>query len=864
MRLWLIFLAAVQLVSPLAAQRFDLNKGWKIQSSAKVSAAGESLSTPVADTSGWINTEVPATVVATHVKNGLYPDPYFGKNLRSLPGVTYPEGQNFSNIPMSPDSPFAVPWWYRTEFVIPKTSPETLTLHFDGLNYRANVWLNGQQIGKADDVAGAWRRFEFDISKVARHGEKNVLAVQVFAPTEHDLAITFVDWYPQPPDKNMGLWRPVYITASGPVTVRYPLVTSKIDSQANTAALTISADLANRSEKPVKGNVVATIATTRVSKPIELAAGAATEIELSPADFPQLVMKDPKLWWPAQMGTPNLYDLDLAVEVDGKISERQHQKFGIREITSDINGKGRLFKVNGKPILVRGGGWAVDMLLRYDPKRMEHEVRYAQDMGMNTIRLEGKLEPESFFELTDRLGMLVMAGWCCCDHWEKWENWKSEDHTIADASQHDQIKRLRRHPSMLVWLNGSDNPPPPDVEQSYISVLKQCKWPNPYISSATAQVSKVTGETGVKMTGPYDYVAPAYWLVDDTQGGAWGFNTETSPGPAVPPIESLRKMLPREHLWPIDDWWNFHAGGQEFKNIQIYTDALNRRYGEASSAEEFAVKAQAMNYEGIRAMFEGYSRNKYTSTGVIQWMLNNGWPSLIWHLYDYYLLPGGGYFGAKTAMRPVHAQYSYDDNSVWFVNSQYQDVKGVKVRVAIVDFGMKERFAKELSVDAEPDGVKKILGLPQIGDLTTTYFVVLTTSNAAGKRIDSNVYWLSTASETFDWTGHKWYYTPAKTFADFTQLNSLPKVKLTKSVRTVREAGKVRTLVTVKNPSKSIAFMVRLKAQQKGQEVLPVLWEDNYFSLLPGEERQVTAMHEADAVGPGPLQVVAEGWNVSE
>jgi exo-1,4-beta-D-glucosaminidase len=864
MRLWVLLFATLQLAIPLAAQKIELSKGWKIQSSAKVASPGETLSTPAAETRGWIDTEVPATVVATHVKNGLYPDPFFGKNLRSLPGVTYPEGQNFSNLPMSPESPFAVPWWYRTEFVIPKTAPKTLTLHFDGLNYRANVWLNGKQIGKADDVAGAWRRFEFDISKVAVRGSKNVLAVQVFAPTEHDLAITFVDWYPQPPDKNMGLWRPVYITASGAVTVRYPLVTSKIDSQANTAALTISADLANHTDTPVRGNLIATIGTTRVSRPIDLAAGGETEVELSPEDFPQLVIQNPKLWWPAQMGTPNLYDLEVSVEVNGKLSDRKRQKIGIREITSELNGKGRLFKVNGKPILIRGGGWAVDMMVRFDPKRMEHEVRYALDMGMNTIRLEGKLEPEAFFELTDRLGMLVMAGWCCCDHWEKWENWKAEDHKIAEASQRDQIKRLRSHPSMLVWLNGSDNPPPPDVEQAYISVLKQCKWPNPYISSATAQVSKVTGETGVKMTGPYDYVAPAYWLVDDSRGGAWGFNTETSPGPAVPPIESLRKMLPKEHLWPIDDWWNFHAGGQEFKDIEIYTDALIKRYGEAGSAEEYAVKAQAMNYEGIRAMFEGYSRNKYRSTGVIQWMLNNGWPSLIWHLYDYYLLPGGGYFGAKKAMVPVHAQYSYDDNSIWLVNSQYQALKGLKIRAAVLDFGMKERFAKEVSVDAEPDSVKKVLDLPNMDDLTKTYFVVLTMSDASGKRIDSNLYWLSTSPETFDWAGHKWYYTPTKTFADFTQLNSLPKVKLTKSVRTARQADKVRTTVTLKNPSKTIAFMVRLKAEQKGQELLPVLWEDNYFSLLPGEERQVTATHDADVAGTAPLQVVAQGWNVTE
>ena len=160
------------------------------------------------------------------------------------------------------------------------------------------------------------------------------------------------------------------------------------------------------------------------------------------------------------------------------------------------------------------------------------------------------------------------------------------------------------------------------------------------------------------MTGPYEYVAPSYWLTTKPThppvnqggcGGAHGFNTETSMGPAVPPIESLRAMLAKDHLWPIDDCWNYHAGGGEFKDIHVFTDALNARFGPPPAPRTTRVKSQLMTYEGIRAMFEAYSRNKYTSTGVIQWMLNNAWPSMIWHLYDFYLRPGGGYFGAKKA-----------------------------------------------------------------------------------------------------------------------------------------------------------------------------------------------------------------------
>ena len=281
-------------------------------------------------------------------------------------------------------------------------------------------------------------------------------------------------------------------------------------------------------------------------------------------------------------------------------------------------------------------------------------------MGLNTVRLEGKLETDEFFDLTDRHGILVMAGWCCCDHWERWPKWTPRDLKIAEESLRSQMYRLRSRPSLLMWLNGSDNPPPADIETMYLNVEKECRWPNPILSSATAKTSTVSGITGVKMTGPYDYVAPAYWLLDSKTGGAHGFNTETGPGPAVPPVESLREMLPAEHLWPIDDWWNFHAGGGQFRDIRVFSEALNARYGTATGLEDFAFKSQLMTYEAMRAMFEAFSRNKYTSTGVIQWMLNNAWPSLIWHLYDYYLRPGGGYFGAKKAMEPIHPLYSYD------------------------------------------------------------------------------------------------------------------------------------------------------------------------------------------------------------
>ena len=854
-----------------------LRDGWNLQSSCRVEAQGEVVSTPAFQPKDWYAVTVPTTVVAALVKQRVYPDPFFGTNLRSFPGVTYPIGANFSNIPMQPDSPFIVPWWYRKEFVLPASfKGKTIWLNFGGINYRANIWLNGKQLAKSEDAAGAWRTYEFDITDHAVLGKPNVLAVQVFSPTDTDLAITFVDWNPAPPDKNMGLFRDVDITSSGPVAVRYPTVVSKVDSPANDKAhLTVTALLKNAAPHLVKGTLKGQIEKTEFSQEVELGPGESKDVSFTSEQFPQLNIDHPRLWWPAQMGKPERYSLSLEFNLDGKISDRAETKFGIREVKSEVlSANRRLFSINGKNVLIRGGGWSPDMMLREDPQRVRDEFRYVQDMGLNTVRLEGKLETRELFDLADERGILLIAGWCCCDHWEHWPNWKPQDFAIAEQSLRDQIYRLRGHPSLLAWMNGSDNPPPPDVEQTYLKVEKDLLWTNPVVSSATAKLAGFSGESGVKMTGPYEYVAPSYWQTDKTDsarqcnqggcGGAYGFNTETSMGPAVPPIESIRAMVGKDHLWPIDDIWNYHAGGGAFKDIHVFTDALNARFGLATSAEDYAVKAQLQTYEGIRAMYEAYSRNKYTSTGVIQWMLNNAWPSMIWHLYDYYLRPGGGYFGAKKAMEALHPVYGYDDRSVWLVSSKYEDAKGLKLTAQVLNLDMSERFSKEVALDAVADSTNKILALPEIDGLSPTYFLVLRLQDSSGKVVGSNLYWLSSKPETLDWEKSNWYTTPTSSYADYTALSQLPKVKLKVADRTERKGEEAITHVTMENPSKNLAFFVRLKVDKGkgGDEILPVFWQDNYISLLPGEKREVTATYRAQELGASQPAVEVSGWNV--
>jgi exo-1,4-beta-D-glucosaminidase len=776
--------------------------------------------------------------------------------------VKYKVGENFSHLPMPEDSPFKCSWWFRTEF---KGAGEgsRASLRFDGINYRANIWVNGKKIADAKDVAGAYRSYVFDITAVANGGKPNALAVEVFPPTPTDLAINWVDWNPMPPDKEMGLWKDVVLLTGGAVAIRHPYVASALDPTFKSAALTLHADLVNLSSEPVKGVLKASVGDLRLQRNVTLAAGETKHVTFAPEEFAELKIANPRLWWPRDFGKPELYDLSLAFDVDGN-AQRSQMDAALRhpqDRPRRSRRAGRVYRVNGEKILIRGGGWSGDALMRYSPARMETEFKYVKDMGLNTIRLEGKLEREEFFEQADREGILVMAGWCCCDIWEEWQKWTAETRAVAKASLHDQIQRLRTHPSLLVWLNGSDNPPPADVESMYIDVLKKDLWPNPYISSAANKPTTVTGPSGVKMTGPYDYVPPNYWLLGASveHGGAFGFNSETSAGPAIPTRQSLELMLGKDHLWPYDEVWTQHAGGGHFVKLDLYDNAMDKRYGKAADLDDYERKSQAIAYEGERAMFEAFNRNKFTSTGVIQWMLNNGWPSTIWHLYDYNLVPGGGYYGARTALQPVHAQYSYDDRSIVITNSTLKAAPGLRLTVQVLNFDLTEKFAKSITVEAKANASARVLTLPEIAGLSKTYFLRLTLVDKTGSPMGSNFYWLSTAPDVLDWKKSDWAMTPQTAFADMNALKTLPEASLTVSPSMVAGTG---ITVTVTNAGKSLAFMVHVRlTDAKGADVVPALWSDNYITLLPGETRMLTAEVDPTTLKTAKSMAI-DGWNV--
>lgn len=878
MKRYIFFLCAVLLVSMPAhaapdtlsapGTKLDLRQGWMIQSSAKATEPGRVISTASFTPAGWYPAEIPSTVLAALVRNKVYPDPDYGMNLRSIPGTTYPIGANFANLQMPEGSPFRRGWWFRTKFSLPASARgKRLWLHFDGINNSADIWLNGRRIATADQVSGMRRRYEFDVTDLALPGGENTLALEVFAPTPEDLSITFVDWNPLPPDKDMGIYRDVYLTESGPVAVRHAQVVTRFDLPSlSVARLTVSADLVNSTDESVAGTLKASLGGGAISQPIRLAPHETRRVVFTPQAYPELDIQHPRLWWPWEYGPQNFYRVRLEFVTGGSVSDREDLRFAIRQITSGLDSQQhRFFVVNGKRILIRGAGWSPDMLLRLSAAREEDEIRYVRGMNLNAIRLEGKLMDDHFFNLCDRYGVLVIAGWCCCSRWEHWKAWKPEDYEVAEASLRSQVRRLRNHPCILAFFYGSDHAPPPKAEAMYLKVFREEHWPNPTVASAGSYNTAGAGWTGVKMTGPYNYVGPSYWYLDHQRGGAFGFNTETSPGPAIPVLASLKQFLPAAHLWPVDAVWNFHAGGGAFKDLDIYNDALNKRYGKARNLGDYVEKSQLMAYEGERAMFEAFGANKYTSTGVIQWMLNNAWPSTIWHLYDYYLRPGGGYFGAKKACEPLHVQYSYGDRAVVVVNSTLRSFSNYRVTAQVFNLGLKKKFSRAASLNIPPDSASRALAIPPLKGLTKSYFVRLTLASPAGDVVSRNFYWLSTHPDVFNWDGSTWFYTPLESYADFTGLSKLREVSLQVSSHPRISGPEGSDEVEVRNPSARLAFFVHLRILKRrgGNDVHPVLWQDNYFELMPGEKRTVTATYRAAELGSAQPVVAVDGWNVA-
>lgn len=829
-----------------------LRDGWHIASSADVAATPVAVSSPGFDTAGWTPTIVPSTVLAALVRNGEVEDPYFGRNLEQIPA-----------------EPFAHPWWYRTEFTVAGEPAAGARLVFSGINYRADVWLNGHRVEERDVLVGSFRRFDLDVAEHLVAGT-NSLAVLVHPPQPGDPTLGFVDWNPTAPDRNMGLWRGVDLRLTGDLSVDHVVVRSALDLDTLAeASLTVEATLRNHSDRRLAATVAGTISGgIDFEREVTLEPHESRQISFAADELPQLVVAEPRLWWPNGHGEPNLYDLELTAAVDGGQTDRQRVVFGIRHVADYLTAEGyRGYAVNGKRILVRGGGWVDDLMLADDDRKLADQIRYVKHMNLNTIRLEGFWgSSHELYDLADRNGILVMVGWSC--QWE-WEDYLGqpvdefggidtpEEMDLIASSLRDQVLWLRNHPSILVWALASDMLPRPELEKKYYAELAEVDPTRPALASCAVDVSEVSGPSGVKMNGPYDWVSPNYWYVDRERGGAYGFNTETSPGPQPPPVASIRRMMPEENWWPIDDMWEYHCGRHEFNTLNRYKTALDRRYGESTDLEDFARRAQVANYEGMRAMFEAFAIRRPATTGIIQWMLNSAWPEMYWQLYDHYLVPNGAFYGARDGSRPVNIAYDYADRGIVVVNETAAAIAGATARVRVLDLESRVLVDESHSVDAAAATVQRVWTLPPVSPAAgKAYFVDARLTAADGAALATSLYWLSTEEDVLDWEASEWFVTPMARYADLTGLARLPAAALEVEHRFGETAGGRTVDVTLGNPGDRLAFFVELEivGAESGRLAAPVLWSDNYVSLLPGEIREIHADIPAHALdGEAPV-----------
>jgi exo-1,4-beta-D-glucosaminidase len=803
----------------------------------------------------------------------VIPDPYYGLNLKSIPG--YQEGRWLA---MSPDSPFYPSWWWRVEFTpLSDFTGRHITLHIDGINYRANVWLNGKKIASEKEVIGMFRRFDFPVTGNIRFGEKNALAIEIIAPgklpqreysTKQLEATTgWDDHNPQPPDLNLGVWQDVRLTSSGRIRIIHPYVRTDLETPSlKCARLTVMAYLKNDSERGTSAEVEARIENTRILSTVTLLPGETRLVKFSSGQFPELVINNPRVWWPNPVGRQEMYTLELTAKVNGETSDVASSRFGIRKAETYINEEGwRGYRINGRNILIRGGAWMTpDMMLALTPKRYLALIKYAREANLNMLRLEGFSirETDDFYDIADDLGVMVT---------QQIFGRSIPDEDLAVACIRDMMLRIRNHPSLVHFLGHDETFPTDSLDLAYRNLIEELEIDRSYQPHSGAFNVWERWNTGGTRTGTlelWQYAGPAHYYTHKWDG-AWGFAQSGGIGGVAASEESIRRMLPTEKLWPLwTDAFSFHTVTQGGTYFNCLIDAMRKRYGKPADFADFVRTAHVMNYESARGMFEAYGRNKYSATGITAWKYNAAWPAaMTWQYIDWFLLPTGAYHGAKKANEELHVQYSYDDYSVWVVNSLYQAFSGLRVKAAVYNLDMSRMLEQEAAVDVGEDGKTCAFIIKWPKGLTKTYFLDLRLYDRNGSLITTNFYWLSTKCDRPGFKIDGVLPITPTFYPDLSGLRRLDPVEL--SVESRLEEGGLsadsrRVVVRLKNPSQSLAFFTQaaLTKGRGGLEVAPSFWSENDFALLPGEERRVYVdFYEEDLEGRNPVIRVG-GWNI--
>ena len=876
-----LLIGACYLSSSAAAESprtIELTENWKLTSANNLPLGGAAISLPdYQDTSWHAIRRMPATVLEILEEDGIYPNLYVGKNMAE-------------NVPQDL---YKQDWWYRTTFEAPAEHAVYL-LEFPGINYRAEIWLNGQLVADNKRIVGMYAAHELNATQWIRPGQRNTLAIKVTPERAVqdvngvELADSWFDWlnwkylgYQGPrkkdshgisfvPDRNAGIWKPVYLKVSGEVTLGHPLVNTELPlPQTTSAKLTVYANLRNASNRQINGILRGRISrpgktTIQIEQSLVLAPGEEHQANFAPAQYPQLAVTNPDLWWPYTMGNPSLYDLHLEFLENNQLSDVAHIRFGIRSITKYRDhdeqfpavGKGGNFylKINGKGFLVRGGVYTPDLLYRYDPDREAAILRYVKDLGLNMLRWESKVSSEHIIKLADEQGIPLMFGWMCCNQWEMWDQWNEEDHRVAEDSLRSQISMLRHHSSVFIWANGSDGLPPDPVLNRYHSILTDLHWQNATVDTVSSFAKDAQGErkwNGIHMEGPYSWRPPTYWF-SGKYAASRGSCAEQGDNEHIPTYESLKKFIPADKLWPMNDTWFFHSGANPGNDRLVnIRHALDQRYGASSSAEEFSRKAQLAHYENTRAQFEAFAADGWANHKMtIYWMLNSHWPSFFGNIFDYYLSPGGAYYGAKAGLRPlsvVFDSYAAGDHGqakITVVNQTPATQGNLRVRVRVYDLQGKvreDRNAENLQV--EPGGAVQAMTLRRFPNSSAVFFVRCQLLDAHGKLLIENVYWQSQKDDDVGEHDSAFGLEPAS-WADMTSLNTLPRVPLELSAKHSLPAGENRVTIRLHNSSERIAFFERavITDAKDGDELLPIEYDNNYVTIFPGETVEIRSV----------------------
>jgi len=883
-----------------------------LQSSAQVSASGEELSKVNYQPVGyWFPVKVPSTVLTGLVANRIYPDPYQGLNNMLIPDASDQFNkeynlEQYSYLPNEPN-PWKKPYWYRTIFKVPAGDKgRHFQLIFKGINYRAAVWVNGKQIADSTQMVGMFADYNLDVTNAILAGGENALAVKIYPldyagyPAKEQLEalgpffenggptgdigknVTMLcsvgwDWIPPVRDRNMGIWQPVYLRTTGAVTIGHPKLVTALPNLPDTtmAKLSLSLSLSNHSAAEQKGKLTISIKPENFAGlPVQftqnetVGANSVSDVDLNADKISQLLIRQPRLWWPNGYGRANLYRIRLQFTDGNGIADDTSFVFGIRTASSTAtNVRGfvqRDFFVNGKKVHLNGGAWVPDMLVNRDSARYDYEMHLCRNANVNLVRIwgGGVTPPDAFWNAADKYGEMVWSDfWVTGDTQGEFKgspDWPLEGNVFI-KNVVSTIYRIRNHPSLIVWTGGNEGHARKELYDAMRDNVISLDGTRPFIPSSSGYAKLPAGwkgsypddmPSGVYSGGPYQWEDPKVYYKKADFGGDWVFKDETGI-PSQPPYATLAKTIP-DLVWdtklpyPLNNSWGYHDACTGAARYDLYYKEMVKRYGQPATLTNFSEKMQLMNWVGYQGIFEAAGHKLNETGGVMLWKLNSALPSVVWQIYDWYLEPNAGYYAMQNAVEPLHIQFNQDDSTAAVINRIHHATGLLTARADIYDINSK--LAKSINVNhiglAEA-GTQEVIPLKDVlKPAKGVSFVVLNLTNAEGKTVSHNVYWLA----------------PGNDFSGFNTLQSTQvQVKVLKAEKGISEN---KWTLQFSNYSNKLAFFVRPQLMENGEEVMPTYWTANYFTLAPNESITVAVSAPIAKLGKEQPMVLVEGWNI--